>query len=233
MPRKKQIEKLFNEIAKSYDRFNHVSSLDFDKRWRKQAIYHSIDPGTPQQVLDVACGTGDLTIAIAKAACPESHVTGIDFAAEMRSHVLKKAREAGVEQMITVEEGDAEALRFADGTFDVVSVAFGVRNFEDRKLGLEEMFRVLKPGGKFVLLELSVPNNFIARRLFKLYLGHIMPWIGGAFTGKKESFRYLAASVINFPKPAAFKQTLKACGFRHVRQKPLSFGICRLYTAEK
>ncbi len=232
-PKKKNIEKLFNEIAGGYDLFNHVTTLDIDKRWRRKAVRRAVDPANPQEILDIACGTGDLTIAIAKAACPQSHVTGIDIAADMRARVRKKAAEAKVDGMITVEEGDAEALRFADGAFDVVCVAFGVRNFENREQGLCEMLRVLKPGGKLVLLELSVPSNFLARWLFKIYLGHVLPWIGDAFTGRRESFRYLAASVMAFPEPAAFRQTLKECGFRHIRQKPLSFGVCRLYTAEK
>jgi demethylmenaquinone methyltransferase/2-methoxy-6-polyprenyl-1,4-benzoquinol methylase len=232
-PKKDNIKKLFNEISEGYDLFNHVTTLNIDKRWRKKAIRRAVDRTNPQEILDVACGTGDFTIAIAKAACPKSRVTGVDIAADMLARLRKKAREAHVEKMIRVETGDAEALRFADATFDVVCIAFGVRNFENREKGLREMLRVLKPDGKLVLLELSVPSNFVARWLFKFYLVHILPWIGGALTGNKASYRYLAASVRAFPGPDTFKQILKNSGFRHIRQKPLFFGVCRLYTAKK
>lgn len=233
MPKKEKIARMFDTIAGDYDLLNHILSLDIDRRWRREALRQIIDPDRSQEILDVACGTGDFTLAIARTACPRSHVTGIDISEGMLSRAREKAGKTGFGDRITLEAGDGEALRFGDGTFDVVTVAFGVRNFEDRKRGLREMRRVLKPEGKLVVLELSRPANPVLRWCYGLYLRHCMPWIGGLMSGDKSAYRYLTASVERFPMPREFKATLKACGFRQIRQKPLSFGICRLYTAVK
>ena len=135
--------------------------------------------------------------------------------------------------MISYETGDCENLRFADGSFDRVTVAFGVRNFEDREKGLKDMLRVLRPGGELVILELSVPSNAVIRWFFNLYFLHILPLIGGKVSGDKAAYRYLPASVLNFPGKKEFMGTLRGCGFRNVRHKAFTLGICRMYSGEK
>ncbi|MGM9768224.1 MAG: ubiquinone/menaquinone biosynthesis methyltransferase, partial [Candidatus Cryptobacteroides sp.] len=145
----------------------------------------------------------------------------------------KKVAKAGLESIISCETGDCENLRFADGSFDRVTVAFGVRNFENRKKGLREMLRVLKPGGKLVILELSVPSNAFMRWLFNLYFVHILPLIGGKISGDKAAYKYLPASVLNFPGKKEFTSTLRECGYAAVSHKAFTLGICRMYSGIK
>lgn len=232
MPKKEFVKKMFDNIAPDYDRLNHLLSLDVDKLWRRYALKEVVD-GTRQVVLDVACGTGDSTVAVARAAAPGSRIVGSDISTGMMSFVLEKARKAGVEDRVTVEQGDCEDLPYADEEFDRVTCAFGVRNFEHKEKGLEEMHRVLKPGGKVVILELSVPGNPFIAVLYGLYLKHLLPFIGGMISGEKAAYKYLPASVYAFPKPEAFSRMLEEAGFREVRHKYLSLGLCSMYTGKK
>ena len=233
MPKKEKIRSMFDSIAPDYDKLNHILSLDIDKGWRKKAVREIADTAHPLQVLDVACGTGDFAIAVAKAAAPGSHVTGIDLSEGMMSVGRRKVASEGLEGTIHMEQGDCEALPFMDNTFDRVSVAFGVRNFEHLKKGLTEMHRVLVQGGKAVILELSVPGNPVLRFLYKLYFLHILPEIGGLVSGDKGAYRYLPASVLKFPKPADFMQMMSSCGFSSVKSRAFTFGICRMYVGTK
>ena len=223
---------MFDSIAGDYDALNHILSLDVDKIWRKKALKQIIDAPSPVQVLDLACGTGDFSIAVAKA-LTECHVTGVDLSEGMLAVMREKVDKAGLNDMISIEEGDGENLRFPDNTFDRVSIAFGIRNFEDRSKGLKEMLRVLKPGGRLVILELSRPENKIIRWFYDLYFLHILPKIGGKVSGDKAAYAYLPASVAAFPGKKEFMATMREAGFRTVTHKAFTLGICRMYTGEK
>ena len=223
---------MFDRIASSYDRLNHLMSMNVDRRWRRRAVRELVD-GTPQRILDVACGTGDSTIAVAKAAVEGSTVVGVDISEGMMSMVMDKARKEGVSDKIRLQVADAEALPFGDSDFDRVSCAFGVRNFTNKEQGLREFFRVLSPGGKLVILELSVPRNKVVRFFYDLYFSHILPWIGGRVSGDKAAYRYLPASVHAFPPPEQFMRMLSEAGFSAVRHRSLSLGLCRLFVGEK
>lgn len=228
MPKKEYIRSMFDSIAPSYDKLNHIMSLDVDKIWRRHALKYIID-GTPQKILDVACGTGDSTIAAAKAAAEGSKVIGVDISEGMMALVEGKAAEVGVADKISTEVGDGENLRFGDGCFDRVTCAFGIRNFEHKDKGLKEFHRVLKTGGKTVILELSVPKNRALRWLYDLYFMHVLPWIGGKVSGDKAAYKYLPASVHNFPPPEDFCRMMRDAGFTSVSSKTLTFGLCRLF----
>lgn len=258
MPRKDKIQGMFDSIAPEYDRLNHIMSLNIDKRWRRKALKRIFDRTEAEnaatavgesencgmRILDVACGTGDFTIAIAErirrytAGMKEEdfwpgHVTGVDISEGMLKVMAGKVQERGLENLVSHEIGDCTRLRFEDGVFDRVTVAFGVRNFENLEAGLKEMLRVLKPGGRLVLLELSVPSNAALRWLFNLYFLHIMPKIGGKVSGDDAAYRYLPASVLKFPGKKEFMRILRGCGYGHVTHTAFSLGICRMYTGEK
>ena len=232
MPKKEKIRQMFDEIAPSYDKLNHIMSLDVDKLWRRHALKEIVD-GTAQQILDVACGTGDSTIVTAKAAAEGSHVTGADISEGMMSLVMDKARAAGVEDRVSLQVADGEDLPFPEASFHRVTCAFGIRNFEHKELGLKEFHRVLKPGGKAVILELSVPRNRVIRWFYDLYFLHILPWIGGKVSGNREAYKYLPASVHAFPSPMQFCRMMDQAGYRRVRHKSFTLGLCRMYVGEK
>lgn len=232
MPAKEKIESMFDSIAGDYDKLNHIMSLDVDKSWRKRALKEIVDGSGPLEVLDLACGTGDFSITIAKAS-DEVKVTGVDLSEGMLAIMADKVERQGLGGRIFFEQGDGENLRFTDGTFDRVTIAFGIRNFEDRLKGLREMFRVLKPGGRLVLLELSRPENKVIRWLYDIYFLRIMPVIGGKVSGDKAAYAYLPASVKTFPGKKEFSALMAQAGFKNVRHKAFSLGICRMYTGEK
>ena len=183
------------------------------------------------KVLDVACGTADFTIEIAQKVAPGSIVTGVDISEGMMAVGKEKIKKAGVPAELYV--ADCEALPYEDDTFDRISVGFGVRNFEHLEIGIKEMFRVLRPDGKLVVLELSVPSNPVIRWCYKLYFLKILPAVGGLVSGERGAYEYLPASVLRFPPPEQFVQILKAAGFNSVEHIPLTFGICRMYVCKK
>ena len=232
MPKKEKIQEMFDGIAPSYDKLNHVMSLNVDKLWRKHALREIVD-GTPQQILDVACGTGDSTIAIAAAAGSGSRVIGSDISEGMMALVMEKAAHEGVHDRIRLQVADGENLPYEEGTFHRVTCAFGIRNFEHKEKGLQEFYRVLRPGGKAVILELSVPRNKTVRWFYDLYFMHILPWIGGLISGNKAAYEYLPASVHAFPSPQAFCGMMTEAGFTNVRHKAFTLGLCRMYVGEK
>ena len=231
MAKKENIKKLFDNIASDYDRLNHILSLNIDKGWRKRAVKETIDRNEPMQVLDIACGTGDFTIEIARNAAPGSKITGIDLSEGMMEIGRRKIAAAAVDA--TLEYGDSEALTYADNSFDRISVGFGVRNFEHLELGLREMYRVLKKGGKLVILELSVPSNSLIRWCYKLYFLKILPAIGGWVSGNRGAYNYLPASVLHFPAPDKFQAMMREAGFSTVKHRAFTFGICRMYIGKK
>jgi demethylmenaquinone methyltransferase/2-methoxy-6-polyprenyl-1,4-benzoquinol methylase len=232
MPKKEKIEQMFNDIAPSYDRLNHLMSLGIDNIWRKKALKEIVD-GTQQQILDVACGTGDSTIAIAKAMEPGGRVTGIDISAGMMEPLMRKAAHEGVHDRIKLLQADALQMPFEADTFHRVTCAFGIRNFEDRKKGLAEFLRVLKPGGKAVILELGIPDKPFIKTLYDIYFRHILPLIGGLISGNRAAYRYLPESVYAFPRPEAFCAMMERAGFHNVRHRNFTFGLCRLFIGEK
>lgn len=236
MPKTENVRQMFDAIAPDYDRLNHIMSMNVDKGWRRKALRRIVDTAGPLEVLDLACGTGDFSLAIARrmVRCGVSgHVAGVDLSEGMLAVMREKVAAAGLSERISVAQGDGERLPFPDGSFDRVTIAFGIRNFEHRETGLREMLRVLRPGGRLVILELSVPENPIIRWFYNLYFLHILPWIGGRVSGDRAAYNYLPASVLKFPGRKAFLQTLRDCGFSAVSHKAFTLGICRMYTGEK
>ena len=232
MPRKENVREMFDHIAPTYDRLNHVLSMNIDKLWRRHALREIVD-GSVQRILDVACGTGDSTISIAKAAAEGTEVTGVDISEGMMALIGDKAEKAGVGDRIRLQVADGEALPYEDGSFDRVTCAFGIRNFEHKERGLSEFLRVLKPGGKAVILELSVPQNRVVRWAYDLYFTRLLPRIGGAVSGDRAAYRYLPASVHHFPAPQAFCRMMETAGFRDVRCRTFTFGLCRMFVGER
>lgn len=224
---------MFDSIAGNYDRLNHILSLDIDKSWRKKAVREIVVKDTPLKILDVASGTGDFAMAIARDSAPGSLITGTDISEGMLAIGREKVKAAGLNDRIRLEYGDCEQLEYPAGSFDRVSVAFGVRNFEHLEKGLSEMCRILKPGGKSVILELSVPGNPILKSVYKLYFLHILPLIGGLVSGDRAAYRYLPASVLKFPSPEKVCSMMRSAGFSEVRTKALTFGICRMFVGIK
>lgn len=232
-PRTRDTERLFNSIAPTYDSLNHWLSLGVDKSWRRRSLRWIVDPSVPQQILDIACGTGDYSIAIARRAHPDTVVTGVDLTEAMLQVMRSKVEKAGLVGRIVAEQGNAEALRFADNRFDRTTIAFGIRNFEHREQALREILRVLKPGGRLVILELSVPSNPLLRWCYNLYFTRLLPAIGGMVSGDKAAYRYLPASVLSFPNKREWMEIMRHCGFHNVSHRAYTLGICRLYIGEK
>lgn len=232
-PKTQNIQSLFDSIAGDYDRLNHLLSLGVDKIWRKRSLKQIVCRDTPQQILDIACGTGDFSIAIAEKAHPETIVTGIDLSEGMLKVMEEKVAERKLSGRIVAEQGNSEQMRFAESTFDRVTIAFGIRNFEHREVALKEILRVLKPGGRLVILELSTPTIPIIRGCYNLYFTKILPLIGGAISGDRAAYRYLPASVLKFPGREEWMATMAGCGYGSVTHKAYSLGICRMYVGEK
>lgn len=230
MAKKEAVKGIFNDIAPHYDLLNHCLSLNIDKRWRKKAIA-CIGKDKKNLVLDVACGTGDFAIAASRAGVGE--VVGVDIAENMIDIGRRKVKEKGLEEKITLQWGDCEQLVFDEATFDVVTVAFGVRNFEHLEKGLTEMNRVLRPGGQVVILEFSMPRHSPMKQLYRFYFRHVLPALGGVVSGNKGAYTYLPESVVRFPQGEEFLHIMQKCGFSRVSEKRLTFGIATLYTGYK
>lgn len=226
--RSKQVKEMFASIAPRYDLLNRVLSFGVDRVWRKEAAALAL-ANNPKTILDVATGTADFAIQLASCA-PEAVVTGSDFVPEMLSIAREKTRVAGLS--IVFEEGDALALPYPDESFDVVTCAFGFRNFSDYALGLAEMWRVLKPGGRVVILEFPPPRKGIFGALFRFYFRQILPRIGGLVSGNSGAYTYLPESVLAFPSPERLADLMQATGFR-TRYKLLTGGIAAVHVGDK
>lgn len=222
---------MFDNIASKYDLLNRVLSLGIDRSWRKKAIA-KLDPVQHKYVLDVATGTADLAVEINKQLKPDK-VVGLDISSEMIHHGNIKVKKLGLTDIIQLEVGDSENMRFETATFDAATVAFGVRNFGNLEKGLSEMNRVLRPGGRIVVLEFSRPLYFPFKQMFNFYFKHILPFIGKQTSKDKKAYSYLYKSVQAFPDYDKFADILERTGFRSVEWKPLSLGICTIYTALK
>ena len=219
---------MFDRIAWRYDFLNHFFSLHLDKIWRRKAV-NELRGQTLDEVLDVATGTADLALTIHQILRPK-HITGIDISEGMLAVGRQKIKKKGLEAYITLIRGDSEAIPFDNHRFDAVTVAFGVRNFECLEKGLGEILRVLKPGGKAVILEFSIPQNRIFRSIFNIYFFRILPFVGRWVSKDAHAYNYLPASVQSFPHGATFKDKMVNCGFSDVRIRRLTFGIASIYT---
>ena len=232
-PATHKTEFLFDSIAPTYDRLNHILSLGIDRLWRRRSLRWVVDRTRPQQILDIACGTGDYSIAIARHAHPDTQVLGLDLTEGMLQVMRRKVERRGLSGRIVAEQGNAERLCFAEDSFDRVTIAFGIRNFEHREQALREILRVLRPGGRLVILELSMPTMPVVRGLYRLYFTRLLPLVGGWVSGSRAAYRYLPASVIAFPNKREWMSVMQGCGYRNVRHKAFTLGICRMYIGEK
>ncbi len=230
LSKKAQVADMFNDIAGKYDFLNHFLSMGIDKGWRKKAIAE-VKKVSPKTILDVATGTGDIAIAASKLQ-PEK-ITGVDIAEQMLEVGRKKVKELNLANIITLQGGDSEALVFADNSFDAVTCAYGVRNFENLEAGLKEMNRVMRPGGKLAILEFSHPQRFPVKQLYKFYFRYILPVLGKLVSKHSKAYTYLPESVNAFPEGKVFCEILKRCGYKDAVARPLSLGITTLYTATK
>lgn len=222
---------MFNEIAGRYDLLNRLLSAGIDVQWRKKAIRLLADV-QPQRILDVATGTADVALLLARN-YPQAQIIGVDIAAQMLELGRQKLIQAGLQDRIRLQLADAETLPFPDNSFDAVMVAFGVRNFENLNTGLKEMLRVLKPGGKAVILEFSYPNSFPIKQLYHLYFRYITPMIGKWLAHHREAYQYLPESVSAFPYGQQMVDRLTEIGYQRVTCRKYSFGICSVYCGYK
>jgi demethylmenaquinone methyltransferase/2-methoxy-6-polyprenyl-1,4-benzoquinol methylase len=229
--KKKQVEKMFDNIAFRYDFLNRFLSAGIDVSWRKKAIKLLLS-SNPKQILDVATGTGDFAITsyeILKA----DKITGIDISDGMLAIGRQKIEKAGLQKNIELLKGDSEAILFDDNSFDAVTVAFGVRNFENLEKGLSEIKRVLRPGGKLIVLECTKPSIPVIKQFYHFYMKFITPKIGKIIAKNNDAYQYLNDSVLQFPEKENFTQILKQSGYRNAFYKTLTLGICTIYCAEK
>lgn len=228
--KKQQVEQMFDNIAPRYDFLNHVLSLGIDKLWRKKAI-NILSAYKTNTLLDVATGTGDFAIAALK--LKPSRLVAFDLSEQMLNVGRAKAEKLGVSDIIQFVKGDSEAMPFSDNQFDAITVAFGVRNFENLEKGLREFHRVLKPNGVAVILEFSKPKYFPFKQLYLFYFFSILPLVGRMVSKDRSAYSYLPESVMAFPDDQKFLGILKACGFTKSKQKRLTFGIATIYIAQK
>ena len=231
LSKKLQVERMFDNISPRYDFLNRFLSLGIDKGWRRKALAE-LKSIQPRNILDVATGTGDVAIMAAKRLNPES-ITGIDISEKMLEHGREKVKAAGLEHKITLLKGDSETISAPAASFDAVTVAFGVRNFQHLEAGLAEIFRVLRPGGKLVVLEFSKPTAFWIKPFYQFYLHYVCPIIGRLISKDKTAYTYLNHSINKFPEGENFTRILGNTGFKNTFQKKLSFGICSIYCGEK
>lgn len=228
--KKKQVAEMFNNISLKYDLLNHLLSFGIDVLWRKKAI-KLLKPYKPKVILDVATGTGDFAIEARK--LNPDKIIGIDISDGMLEVGREKLKKKGLDQLITLQNGDSENIDLEDNSIDAIIVAFGVRNFEDLEKGLSEFYRVLKPGGVAVVLEFSKPGKFPMKQLFNFYFKYILPIIGRSISKDQSAYTYLPESVQRFPEGKAFTDILENLNFKEVKWKPLTFGISAIYMGEK
>ena len=230
-PKRELIETMFNSIAPTYDRLNHLLSLGIDRRWRRKAI-DALKPFAPQTILDIATGTGDFAILAANLLTPD-RIIGVDISEGMMDVGREKVKEAGLDNVIFFMKDDSTALTFDDDTFDAVTVAYGARNFDNLEAGLREMCRVLVPGGHLMLVELTTPPRFPMKQLFHFYAHTVMPLVGRLVSHDDSAYTYLPQSMAAFPQAERLKPLLIQCGFSDVQYKRFTFGLSTMYLATK
>jgi len=229
--KKQQVADMFDDIAPKYDFLNRFLSLGIDVGWRKKAIKR-LEKTRPQQILDVATGTGDVALMTYKMLHPEK-ITGVDISPGMLQMGREKITRAGLSEKIELRQADSAALPFEDNSFDAITVAFGVRNFQDLEKGLSEMRRVLKPGGKLIVLEFSRPRNVVFKGLYRFYMNVVTPGVGSLFSKNKAAYSYLNESARVFPERNDFIRILNRVAFKNTLYKPLTMGICCIYEGMK
>lgn len=228
--KKEQVTTMFDTISNSYDGLNRVISFGIDIKWRKKVV-SLIAKTRPQKILDVATGTGDLAINLVETGASE--IIGLDISQGMLSVGKSKISSKKLDNIIQMVQGDSENLPYEDDHFDAITVAFGVRNFENLEKGLSEIFRVLRPGGTFVVLETSVPTKTPYKQGYKLYTSTILPIIGRIFSKDRSAYSYLSESAAVFPYGEKFNNILRKIGFIKVEDHPQTFGVATIYAASK
>lgn len=231
-PKGHQVEHMFNKIAHSYDGLNHLLSLGVDRKWRRSAIKYLQKHSNPSLILDVATGTGDLAILANKVLHPQ-RITGIDISEKMLEIGKKKVRESGMSDVIEFKKEDCTKLTFESNTFDSVISAFALRNFENLDLCLSEMYRVLKPGGHIVVIDLCTPRKFPMKQLFWCYKKIAMPIIGKTISHDNHAYTYLPDTMDAIPQGQDMVKIFSAAGFQEMQYKRLSFQMCMLYAGKK
>lgn len=225
-----QIRSMFGAIAPRYDFLNRLLSLGIDRRWRRIAVgLVTYRPGG--RILDVATGTGDVALTIAARTPDDVLITGVDFCAEMVDIGREKVARSPYRSRIDFAVAPCEDIPYPDGTFDSVTIAFGIRNVVDRLRGLQEMYRVLRPGGTTVILEFSTPESSFFKTIYQWYFLKVLPKVGGLFS-QQSAYQYLPDSVMEFPSRKEFKALMGSAGFRNVTHRDLTFGIATIYTGE-
>jgi demethylmenaquinone methyltransferase/2-methoxy-6-polyprenyl-1,4-benzoquinol methylase len=231
LEKKEQVADMFNDISVKYDFLNRFLSAGIDVSWRKKAL-KQLTEINPSKILDVATGTADVAILAEKILHPKK-IIGIDISEGMLDVGRKKIAKLGLEKNIELLLGDSEAIKFEDNTFDAVTVAFGVRNFQHLEKGLAEIKRVLRPGGKLVVLEFSKPSLILVKPIYNFYMKQITPNVGKLFSKNREAYKYLDESIRKFPEGKAFVKILDEVGYKKTLSKPLSLGICSIYCGVK
>lgn len=222
---------MFDKIAPSYDRLNHALSLGIDRRWRRTAV-DALGIHQPQQILDIATGTGDFALLLAKRIKPQ-HIVGADISEGMMAVGREKVKEEGLQNVISFQYEDCMQLSFPDGSFDAVTSSYGVRNFQNLDKGLQEMQRVLRPGGHLLIVELTPPPSFPMKQLFWLYAHVVMPLLGRLISHDDSAYTYLPTSMEAFPQPEQMEGILRKAGFTEVQWRRFTFGISTMYLATK
>jgi demethylmenaquinone methyltransferase/2-methoxy-6-polyprenyl-1,4-benzoquinol methylase len=230
LKKKEEVKNMFDDISDRYDFLNHFLSFGIDKLWRHKLI-RILSEKKPKQILDVATGTGDLAIALA--VLQPQKITGIDIAEKMLAIAREKVVRRKLNPIISFETGDAENIPFTDNSFDAVTVAFGVRNYENLLTGLKEMNRVLKQGGIMMILEFSQPRSNLFNHLYRIYSRRIIPFAGRLISKNKHAYQYLPDSVAAFPSGKDFLEILKQAGLKNNRYYPLTGGIATIYMGDK
>lgn len=227
--KRRQVERMFDNISPYYDLLNRVLSLGIDRQWRREAVSR-LPPKPALHVLDMATGTADLALEIVRQR-PDARVTGVDISNDMLDVGRAKLARRELEHTIELVTAASEDIPYPDGHFDAATVAFGVRNFEDAAGGLAEMRRVIRPGGRIIVLEFSRIRTFPLEQAFDFYFGRVLPWIGNTWSSDPRAYRYLYESVQAFPDGKEFARLLEAAGFQQPRWQPLTLGICTVYVA--
>jgi len=229
--KKEQVAQMFDRIAFRYDFLNRFLSGGIDMYWRRKAI-RTLTAQNPQTILDVATGTADMAILLTKY-LPTAKITGIDISEGMLELGRQKLTKLNLNHRVELRSGDSEAIHFPDNSFDAITVAFGVRNFENLEKGLQEMRRVLRPGGQLVVLEFSQPKKAGLKQLYNLYMRMVAPQVCKMLSSNREAYKYLSESVQAFPEGDAFVKILDQNGYTQTRRRPLTMGICTVYTGAK
>jgi demethylmenaquinone methyltransferase/2-methoxy-6-polyprenyl-1,4-benzoquinol methylase len=230
LSKKEQVRNMFDKISGKYDGLNRVITLGADQLWRKRLV-RMVGAGKPKTILDIATGTGDLALALARTGA--QRIVGLDIAPRMLEIGRRKIQNKGLNTQIEMVEGDSEALQFENASFDAVTVAFGVRNFEDLEKGLSEIYRVLKPGGTLAILETSVPSRQPFKWGYHIHGKYLLPRIGKLFSRDATAYSYLSESAAAFPYGEAFNNILAKIGFIGMKHRPQTFGVAAIYTATK